>query len=239
MSVNRGADLGVTLGSRWRSRGVSRCVRRAPPTSPGGKSAGPVAHTATPPNSGYGRYSVHQQKKVTPADRVAWEAQVPPAPAAKDLAANPNGGPIPCSETALLALCLIALCVAGFAADKPAGYWRLDAATPQVQDLSGRGHTARLTGGQVVTENGQSFLHFDGKAFLEVPSTPDLQLRRGFTIEARIRPADISDGRLIVFKRDEYLLRVDWPVETSRHVLLRLPRWSMGVPRRRLQARGR
>ncbi|MEI6499867.1 MAG: LamG-like jellyroll fold domain-containing protein [Armatimonadota bacterium] len=125
-------------------------------------------------------------------------------------------------KAALLVVCLLVLCAAdsvraaGFAADGPAAYWNLNVATPQVPDLSGRGHTAKLTGGAVVTENGQSFLRFDGKTFLEVPSAPDLQLRRGFTLEARIRPSDITDGRLIAMKPDEYLLRVDWPVETSR-----------------------
>ncbi|MCX7597633.1 MAG: glycoside hydrolase family 99-like domain-containing protein, partial [Armatimonadetes bacterium] len=37
-----------------------------------------------------------------------------------------------------------------------------------------------------------------------------LNLRRGFSIEARIRPTDLSDGRNLVSKADEYLLRTDW-----------------------------
>jgi len=95
------------------------------------------------------------------------------------------------------------------------GYWRFDAAGPQVQDLSGRGHTATVAGGEVVTENGQRFLRLDGRVRIEVPSAPDLNLKRGFTIEARVRPTDLSDGRTVVFKDQEYMLRIDWPKEGS------------------------
>ncbi len=96
------------------------------------------------------------------------------------------------------------------------GHWRFDTAGPQVPDLSGKGHSATVTGGRVVTEDGKQFLRLDGKTRIEVPSAPDLNLRRGFSIETRLRPSDITDGRLLVFKNDEYLLRIDWPVETSR-----------------------
>lgn len=112
----------------------------------------------------------------------------------------------------VLCLCVTAAC----AADGPAGYWRFNTASAQVPDLSGHNHTAALTGGQVVTENGQSFVRMDGNAKVLVPSAPDLCLSRGFTIEARLRPSDLSDGRLLVAKDNEYLLRVDWPVETTK-----------------------
>jgi hypothetical protein len=51
---------------------------------------------------------------------------------------------------------------------------------------------------------------------LTAPSTPALNLRKGFSIEARIRPTDLSNGRNIVFKDKEYALRIDWPIEGSR-----------------------
>ncbi len=54
------------------------------------------------------------------------------------------------------------------------------------------------------------------KPALTITSTPRLNLKKGFTIEARIRPTDISDGRNIVFKDKEYALRIDWPSEGSR-----------------------
>ena len=114
--------------------------------------------------------------------------------------------------SASLILCGLARC----SDEGLVGYWRFDTAGPQVQDLSGRGHTATVSGGAVAQENGRSFLRLDGQTRVEVPSSPDLHLRRGFTIEARVRPTDLSDGRNIVSKGDEYLLRVDWPVESSR-----------------------
>lgn len=51
---------------------------------------------------------------------------------------------------------------------------------------------------------------------LTVPSGPALNLRKGFSLETRIRPTDLSNGRNIVFKDKEYALRLDWPSEGSR-----------------------
>ena len=95
------------------------------------------------------------------------------------------------------------------------GYWRFDTAGPQVQDLSGNGHVATVTGGEAISEGAKRFLRLDGKARVEVPSAAELNLKSGFSIETRVRPTDLSDGRLLVGKADEYLLRIDWPVESS------------------------
>ncbi len=51
---------------------------------------------------------------------------------------------------------------------------------------------------------------------MRVASTPGLNLTTGFSIEVRIRPSDLSNGRNIVFKDKEYALRIDWPSEGSR-----------------------
>lgn len=111
-------------------------------------------------------------------------------------------------------VCLLASVTMYYVATAPdsglVGYWRFDSGTAVVEDLSGRGHSARVTGGVVMAEKGRSFLRLDGQTRIEVPSSPDLNLRRGFSIEARIRPTDLSDGRNIVSKGDEYLLRTDW-----------------------------
>ncbi len=112
-------------------------------------------------------------------------------------------------------LLLLLVGLAWPADDGLVGHWRFDSAGPQVADLSGKGHTATLTGGQVLTDGARRFLHMDGNTRLEVPSAPDLCLRRGFAIEMRVRIADLSDGRLLAFKDNEYLLRVDWPVESQ------------------------
>lgn len=96
------------------------------------------------------------------------------------------------------------------------GYWCLDSAGPQITDLSGQGHNATLTGGQVMTEGARRFVRMDGTARLEVPSAPELCPRPGFSVETRVRLSDLKDGRLLAFKDNEFLLRLDWPVESSR-----------------------
>ena len=116
----------------------------------------------------------------------------------------------------IVLLCAVLPAVSAAAADGLIAHWQFDSAESQILDLSGNGHTAALSGGQAVTEGEKTFLRLDGETKITVPSAPDLCLRRGLCIEARLRPTDISDGRLLVFKKGEYLLRVDWPVESSR-----------------------
>ena len=109
------------------------------------------------------------------------------------------------------ALLLLSVGLVWAADDGLVAEWRFDSAGPQIADLTGKGHTAGLTGGQVITEGGKRFLRMDGNTRIEVPSAPDLCLRRGFSVELRVRPSDLSDGRALVCKENEYLLRVDWP----------------------------
>lgn len=113
------------------------------------------------------------------------------------------------------------LCVVGtarcFAAEEGlVGHWRFDKSEERIADLSGKGHAARTVGGEVVADNERKVLRLNGKTRVEIPSAPDLNLKSGFSIEAMIKPTDLSDGRTIVFKDKEYLLRIDWPVEGSR-----------------------
>ena len=119
-------------------------------------------------------------------------------------------------RTIICGFVLLMTSLAWPADDGLVAHWRFDTVGPQVADLSGHGHTATLTGGEVLTDGERRFLHMDGNARIEVPSAPDLCLRRGFTIEMRVRPSDLSDGRLLAFKDNEYLLRIDWPKENRR-----------------------
>ncbi|MBI3921469.1 MAG: glycoside hydrolase family 99-like domain-containing protein [Armatimonadetes bacterium] len=119
-----------------------------------------------------------------------------------------------CYLTMMLALWSVSTSVD--ADEGPVAHWRFDGGSGQVTDLSGRGHAAKLTGGKVVTDNNRQVVAFDGKTRCEIPSASDLHLTRGFSIEAVVKPTDISDGRSIVFKANEYMLRIDWPVEGSR-----------------------
>jgi len=120
------------------------------------------------------------------------------------------------ARRATFALALAALATCAHAEEGLVGYWRFDSEGGTVADLSGSGHAATLTGGAVVTEEGKTALRMDGETQIEVPSAADLNLKRGFSIEARVKLTDLADGRTIVFKDKEYMLRLDWPVETSR-----------------------
>jgi hypothetical protein len=93
------------------------------------------------------------------------------------------------------------------------GHWRFDKPGPQVADLSGSGHPARLTGGKIVRDEGRDVLALDGRQQIVIPSSPQLDLARGFTIEARLRFDQLADGNTLVFKDNQYSLRVDWAIE--------------------------
>ena len=72
-------------------------------------------------------------------------------------------------------------------------YWRFDAATNALPDLSGHGHTAQLANVKAVVENGRTVLALDGTQKILVPSHPDLNLRRGFSMVARDTELSVTD----------------------------------------------
>ncbi len=115
-------------------------------------------------------------------------------------------------------ICALLLTAAtGLAAEEGlVGHWRFDKTGQRIADLSGRGHDATLAGGKLVSQDAKSFLRLDGDQTITVPSADDLNLRKGFTIETRFRLADLKDGRIIVFKDQEYQLRVDWGNEGNK-----------------------
>lgn len=116
----------------------------------------------------------------------------------------------------LALLLVLGLAVTACSADEGlVGYWRFVEPGPRVPDLSGKGHVGSMVGARVVTEGEDTFLRLDGTGRVEIPSAPDLSLGRAFSLETRFRPADLSDGRGLVVKRDEFVLRLDWPVEGS------------------------
>ena len=115
-------------------------------------------------------------------------------------------------EPLLLAAALLVM--AGLSAPQPAdpglvGYWRFDAATHAAADLSGHGHTAQLANVRTVVENGKTVLALDGTQKILVPSAPELNLQRGFSIVAKVKITGNLDRLIIVSKEKQYLLRVD------------------------------
>ncbi|MGO8747919.1 MAG: LamG-like jellyroll fold domain-containing protein [Thermoguttaceae bacterium] len=108
-------------------------------------------------------------------------------------------------------ICGLVLTAAAAAADEGlVGHWSFDKAGSRIADRSGRGHDAVLAGTKPKRDKEQPLLRLDGGQTITVPSAAELNLKKGFTIETRFRLADLKDGRLIVFKDQEYQLRVDW-----------------------------
>ena len=93
------------------------------------------------------------------------------------------------------------------------GHWRFDTPAPEAADLSGHGHAARLAGGKIVREGGAAVLALDGAQQIVIPSTPELNLCRNFSIEARVRFDRLREGHTLIFKDNQYSIRVDWTSE--------------------------
>jgi hypothetical protein len=93
------------------------------------------------------------------------------------------------------------------------GHWRFDTPGPEVADLSGHGHAARLAGGKIVRGGGPAVLALDGGQQIVVPSSPELNLARDFSIEARLRFDRMGDGHTLIFKDNQYSIRMDWTSE--------------------------
>ena len=100
--------------------------------------------------------------------------------------------------------------------DDLVGYWRFTTAAGPVADLSGHGHTAQLSGGKIVMDDGRPVLALDGRQEIRVPSSPELNLQRAFSIVAKVKIVAPAESRAIVYKQDQYLLRVDHREETGR-----------------------
>ncbi len=80
------------------------------------------------------------------------------------------------------------------------------------KDLSGRGNNARPIGENppILNQNG---LVFSGNGGLEIPSAPDLDARKGFTVELWVEFSDISHVCDLIAKDGAYFIRIDPPGE--------------------------
>ncbi len=102
------------------------------------------------------------------------------------------------------------------AEDGLVAHWRFDKAGPAIADLSGSGHVAQVTGAKVVTDDGKPVLALDGRQRIVVPSSPGLNLAKGFSIEMRLRLGEVAAGRTFLFKDGQYSIRFDWLSEGSK-----------------------
>lgn len=88
-------------------------------------------------------------------------------------------------------------------------YWRFDTATNVVADLSGHGHAAQVANVKRVVDSGKPVLALDGSQKILVPSAPELNLQRGFSLVAKVKVTGNLDRLVIACKDKQYLLRVD------------------------------
>ncbi|HID06032.1 MAG TPA: LamG domain-containing protein, partial [Armatimonadetes bacterium] len=115
----------------------------------------------------------------------------------------------------LMALALIAtITTANNASDAPVAWWRFDEGKGDtVHDASGRGHDGKVVGARWVDGKFGKALYFDGNARVVIPDAKNLRLRGPISVEAWIKPDDISTWRMIVRKELEYQLRISPPQE--------------------------
>ena len=99
------------------------------------------------------------------------------------------------------------------------GYWRFDRRRGRkVKDSSGLGnHGVRINAKRVEGKVGRALSFEEPGSYVRIPCTTHLELGRAMSIEAWIRPQDISRGsRVILSKNDEYALRIDNPKEGNK-----------------------
>jgi hypothetical protein len=137
-------------------------------------------------------------------------------------------------------LLVVVLTSASFAAIDPetaVGVWLFDeGAGNTTADASGKGHEGTLNGPKWRDGRFDGALEFDGGQWVQIPSTPELQLGDQLTMMAWFYATKIDDWRQLIAKSDEYLLRIDPPQEGNRMSAFVKPngswepRASAGVP---------
>ena len=120
-----------------------------------------------------------------------------------------GGSPSGRARPWILSLLLAAAGTVSAADSGLVGYWRFDKETNLVADLSGRGHAAQVSNAKTIIENGTSVLALDGRQKILVPSSPELNLHRGFSLVAKVKVSGALDRLIIVSKDKQYLLRID------------------------------
>jgi hypothetical protein len=96
------------------------------------------------------------------------------------------------------------------------GHWRFDTAAGSVADLSGHGHAAQVSNVKTLVENGRTVLALDGRQKILIPSSPEFNLRRGFSVVAKVKLVGDLNRLIVIAKEEQYMLRVDQAEEGGR-----------------------
>ena len=97
------------------------------------------------------------------------------------------------------------------------GVWLLDEGTGNdTKDSSGKGHAGQINGAKWKNGKFGKGLEFNGGQWVEIKSTPELQVGNQLTMMAWFYATKIDDWRQLIAKSNEYLLRIDPPQEGNR-----------------------
>jgi len=120
----------------------------------------------------------------------------------------------------IVSLLLMAVVSVGLAKIDPetaVGVWLMDEGKGDTTaDMSGKKHEGQLNGAKWIDGKFGKALEFKGGQWVNIPSTPELQIGDQLTMMAYFYATDIKDWRQLIAKSDEYLLRVDPPQEGNR-----------------------
>lgn len=116
--------------------------------------------------------------------------------------------------TAVVVLGASVSCMA--AEDGLVGHWRFDSAAGSVADLSGHGHNAQVSNAKTAVEGGKTVLLLDGRQNIQIPSAPEFNLQRGFSIVAKVKFTALTGYQTIVRKEGQFDFRLDPPQEGGR-----------------------
>jgi len=119
--------------------------------------------------------------------------------------------------TSLLLVTLASIGSAKIDPETAVGVWLMDEGKGKTTaDSSGKGHEGEINDAEWdVGKFGQA-LEFKGSQWVEISSTPELQVGDQLTMMAWFFAKDISDWRQLIAKSNEYLLRIDPPQEGNR-----------------------
>jgi len=97
------------------------------------------------------------------------------------------------------------------------GVWLMDEGNGKTTaDSSEKGHEGEINGAEWAEGKFGKALEFKGGEWVDIPSTPELQMGDQLTMMAWFFAKDITDWRQLIAKSDEYLLRIDPPQEGNK-----------------------
>jgi hypothetical protein len=97
------------------------------------------------------------------------------------------------------------------------GAWLMDEGVGKTTaDSSGKNHEGQINGADWVDGKFGKALEFKGGQWVNIPSTPELQIGNQLTMMAWFFAKNIGDWRQLIAKSDEYLLRIDPPGEGNK-----------------------